>query len=90
MNLAPTEDSSTLALLDGAASKLAHHLIRLGEAITGPKRTILFVDEIHRFNKAQQDVILPHVENGTVTWEGAEVWRVEKLLLTRAVWIISN
>ncbi len=30
------------------------------------KRTLLFVDEIHRFNKAQQDVLLPDVENGTV------------------------
>ena len=35
------------------------------------RRTILFVDEIHRFNKAQQDVILPHVENGTFTFIGA-------------------
>ena len=35
------------------------------------ERTILFVDEIHRFNKAQQDVILPHVEDGTVTLIGA-------------------
>ncbi|MBI4298917.1 MAG: replication-associated recombination protein A [Chloroflexi bacterium] len=35
------------------------------------QRTILFVDEIHRFNKAQQDVILPHVEEGTVTFIGA-------------------
>lgn len=34
-------------------------------------RTILFVDEIHRFNKAQQDVILPHAEDGTVTFIGA-------------------
>ncbi len=33
--------------------------------------TILFVDEVHRFNKAQQDAILPHVENGTVTFIGA-------------------
>ena len=33
--------------------------------------TVLFVDEIHRFNKAQQDVILPHVENGTFTLIGA-------------------
>ncbi len=33
--------------------------------------TIMFVDEIHRFNKAQQDVILPHVENGTITFIGA-------------------
>ncbi|MEX2028105.1 MAG: replication-associated recombination protein A [Candidatus Curtissbacteria bacterium] len=35
------------------------------------KRTILFIDEIHRFNKAQQDVLLPHVEAGTVTLIGA-------------------
>ncbi len=35
------------------------------------RRTILFIDEIHRFNKAQQDVVLPHVENGTFTLIGA-------------------
>jgi putative ATPase len=35
------------------------------------KRTILFVDEIHRFTKAQQDAFLPHVEDGTVTLIGA-------------------
>ena len=34
-------------------------------------RTILFIDEIHRFNKAQQDAILPHVEDGTITLIGA-------------------
>jgi len=33
-------------------------------------RTILFIDEIHRFNKSQQDALLPHVENGTVTLIG--------------------
>ena len=36
-----------------------------------PKRTILFIDEIHRWNKAQQDTLLPSVENGTVTLIGA-------------------
>ncbi len=35
------------------------------------KKTLLFVDEIHRFNKAQQDAFLPHVEDGTVTLIGA-------------------
>jgi len=35
------------------------------------KKTILFVDEIHRFNKAQQDAFLPHVEKGTITLIGA-------------------
>jgi putative ATPase len=34
-------------------------------------RTILFIDEIHRFNKSQQDAVLPHVEDGTVTLIGA-------------------
>src|SRR3972149_12106525 len=36
----------------------------------GPQ-TVLFIDEIHRFNKAQQDALLPHVEEGTVTFIGA-------------------
>ncbi len=35
------------------------------------RRTILFIDEIHRFNKAQQDTVLPYVEDGTVTLIGA-------------------
>ena len=39
--------------------------------VNGPARTILFVDEIHRFNRAQQDAFLPHVEDGTVTLLGA-------------------
>lgn len=34
-------------------------------------RTLLFIDEIHRWNKAQQDALLPHVENGTITLIGA-------------------
>lgn len=37
----------------------------------GGQRTILFIDEIHRFNKSQQDVILPKVEDGTITLIGA-------------------
>ena len=35
------------------------------------RRSVLFIDEIHRFNKAQQDALLPHVEDGTVTLVGA-------------------
>ncbi len=38
---------------------------------TTGKRTILFLDEIHRFNKAQQDALLPHVEHGTIIFIGA-------------------
>ncbi|MEK7065583.1 MAG: replication-associated recombination protein A [Patescibacteria group bacterium] len=42
------------------------------ERLTATKeRTVLFIDEIHRFNKAQQDAFLPHVEHGTVIFIGA-------------------
>lgn len=41
------------------------------EAAISDQRTILFIDEIHRFNKAQQDALLPHVEHGTVIFIGA-------------------
>ena len=34
-------------------------------------RTVLFIDELHRFNKAQQDALLPHVEDGAITLLGA-------------------
>ncbi len=51
-------------------------------------RTILFVDEIHRFNKAQQDAFLPHVERGTVTLIGATTenpsFALNSALLSRA------
>ncbi len=52
------------------------------------RRTILFIDEIHRFNKAQQDAILPVVENGTVTLIGATTenpsFEVNAALLSRS------
>lgn len=51
-------------------------------------RTVLFVDEIHRFNKAQQDALLPHVEAGTVVLVGATTenpsFEVNAALLSRA------
>src|SRR3954454_18580930 len=52
-----------------------------------PQRTLLFIDEIHRFNKAQQDALLPHVERGTVTLIGATTenpsFEVNSALLSR-------
>jgi putative ATPase len=52
------------------------------------KRTVLFIDEIHRFNKAQQDAFLPHVEDGTVTLIGATTenpsFAVNAAILSRA------
>lgn len=51
------------------------------------RRTILFIDEIHRFNKGQQDALLPHVEKGTITLIGATTenpsFEVNSALLSR-------
>src|ERR1044071_2713351 len=51
------------------------------------QRTILFIDEVHRWNKAQQDAVLPHAENGTVTLIGATTenpsFEVNSALLSR-------
>jgi putative ATPase len=44
---------------------------RARAAARGGRRTVLFIDELHRFNRAQQDALLPHVEAGTVTLIGA-------------------
>src|SRR5207237_1944671 len=52
------------------------------------QRTVLFIDEIHRFNKAQQDVVLPYVENGDVILLGATTenpsFEVNSALLSRS------
>ena len=58
------------------------------------KRTVLFIDEIHRFNKSQQDALLPAVENGTVTLIGATTenpsFEVNSALLSRARVVVLN
>jgi len=58
------------------------------------KRTLLFIDEIHRFNKAQQDALLPAVENGTVTLIGATTenpsFEVNGALLSRCRVVALN
>ncbi len=57
-------------------------------ALSG-RRTILFIDEIHRFNKAQQDALLPYVEDGTVILIGATTenpyFEVNKALVSRSI-----
>ena len=61
----------------------------LGQGGDSGKRTIVFVDEVHRFNKSQQDAFLPHVESGLFTFIGATTenpsFEVNSALLSRAV-----
>ncbi len=66
------------AAIDEAQERMALH----------GQRTILFVDEVHRFNKSQQDALLPWVENGTVIFVGATTenpfFEVNKALVSRS------
>lgn len=69
------ETRSRFVTLSGVESNVAD-IRSAAEAASALQRlhnqsTILFVDEIHRFNKAQQDVLLPHIERGTVRFIGA-------------------
>ncbi|XP_013392833.1 ATPase WRNIP1-like [Lingula anatina] len=56
------------------------------------RKTILFIDEVHRFNKTQQDAFLPHVEDGTITLIGATTenpsFKVNSALLSRCKLIV--
>lgn len=64
------------------------------EQKTDNKKTILFIDEIHRFNKAQQDAFLPYVENGTIVLIGATTenpsFEIISALLSRCKVFILN
>jgi len=66
----------------------AVELAQIARDSSAQKRTIVFVDEVHRFNKSQQDAFLPHVESGLFTFIGATTenpsFEVNSALLSRA------
>jgi putative ATPase len=67
--------NSRFEMLNGVESNVSEIRDKIAQARTWKQlrnqTTILFIDEIHRFNKAQQDVLLPHIERGTVRFIGA-------------------
>ena len=69
------QTSAYFVMLNGVESNVSEIREKIAEARTRQRlhgqKTILFVDELHRFNKAQQDVLLPHLERGTVRFIGA-------------------
>lgn len=75
-----------------AGVKDIREAIAQAKAWLGP--TILFVDEVHRFNKAQQDAFLPHVEDGTITFIGATTenpsFELNNALLSRCKVYVLN
>jgi putative ATPase len=76
------------AVLSGVPELRKTIEVSLERRRTRGQRTILFVDEIHRWNKAQQDALLPHVENGTIVLVGATTenpsFAINAALLSRA------
>jgi putative ATPase len=97
----PGSGKTTLARL--AARSVGAHFVALSAVTAGvadlrrivadakrdrARGTIVFVDEIHRFNKAQQDVVLPHVERGDITFIGATTenpsFEINSALLSRS------
>lgn len=76
------------AVLSGV-KEIKDAIIRAIESLKyNSKKSILFIDEVHRFNKSQQDALLPHVENGTVVLIGATTenpyFEVNKALVSRS------
>src|ERR1051325_5565466 len=72
--LLATETSARMVAMSAVTAGVADLRKLVAEAKVHRRagiKTVLFIDEIHRFNKAQQDAILPHVEDGTVTLIGA-------------------
>lgn len=61
---------SISAVLDGV-KEIRRSVEQAQQALTQLKSTVVFVDEVHRFNKAQQDAFLPHVESGLIYFIGA-------------------
>ncbi len=60
-----------LSAVFGGVKDIRAAIERAYEAAARGRRTVLFIDEVHRFNKSQQDAFLPHIEDGTVCFIGA-------------------
>jgi putative ATPase len=79
-----------LSAVNAGVADLRKAVERARERQRMGRRTVLFIDEIHRFNKAQQDAILPHVESGLVRLLGATTenpsFEVNAALLSRCGW----
>jgi putative ATPase len=67
---ADAEFKAISAVLSGLP-EVRQVLAEAAQRFAGGRRTVLFVDEVHRFNKAQQDAFLPHIERGTIIFVGA-------------------
>src|SRR3979490_2505697 len=70
-------------------------VVEQAHSLRGTRNTVLFLDEVHRFNKSQQDAFLPYVEDGTLIFVGATTenpsFEVNNALLSRArVYVLKS
>jgi putative ATPase len=81
-------DFASLSAVNAGVADLRSVIANAQKARALGRKTVLFIDEIHRFNKAQQDAILPYVEDGTITFIGATTenpsFEVNSALLSRS------
>src|SRR3954453_5082307 len=81
-------EMSALSAVSSGVAEVRGAIAQAQERLTlNAQRTVLFIDEIHRFNKAQQDALLPYVEDGTITLTGTTTenpyFEVNSALLSR-------
>ncbi|MBX9445059.1 replication-associated recombination protein A [Dickeya chrysanthemi] len=81
-------DVERLSAVTSGIKEIREAIERARQNRDAGRRTILFVDEVHRFNKSQQDAFLPHIEDGTITFIGATTenpsFELNSALLSRA------
>ncbi len=77
-----------LSAVTGGVKEIREAIERAKQNRLADRRTVLFVDEVHRFNKSQQDAFLPHIEDGTIIFIGATTenpsFELNNALLSRA------
>lgn len=78
----------TISAVLAGVKDIREQVAEAKERLSMGRRTVLFVDEVHRFNKSQQDAFLPHVEDGTIIFIGATTenpsFELNNALLSRA------
>nr|WP_232370129.1 replication-associated recombination protein A [Xenorhabdus lircayensis] len=81
-------DIERISAVTSGIKEIRESIVKARQNRNAGRRTILFVDEVHRFNKSQQDAFLPHIEDGTITFIGATTenpsFELNSALLSRA------
>ncbi|OOF87765.1 replication-associated recombination protein A [Rodentibacter ratti] len=88
-------DVERISAVTGGIKEIRDAIDRAKQNRLAARKTILFVDEVHRFNKSQQDAFLPHIEDGTIIFIGATTenpsFELNNALLSRArVYVLKS